>query len=127
MLNLTDVFYDLYNSGYIYDEDENGHNMSYGELAAISDYFWGLVEEELESYYTFEEKIDAFTDIVNSADDDTLMFWNWDGDFYFEIDEDAGTYDFDGTLPYCLKDAWEDFVATTDLTPSEYSREPKFI
>jgi hypothetical protein len=128
MINLTDIFYELYEDGYIYEEDENGLNMSYGELAAISDYFWDCVIEELDNYSGFEDKLRAWNEIVSTADDDTFMFWNWDQDqdFYFEVDEDAGTYDCSGTLPMCLKDAWDEWVSETDLSRSEYARGPEF-
>jgi len=128
MLNLTDVFYDLIDEGYIYDTDEEGYNMSYGEYAAISDYMWECVQDELDNYYGFEEKLNAFKEIADSADDDTCTFWGWnqDNDFYFEINEDEGTYDCGGTLPYILKDDWEEWKSETDLTPSQYAREPEF-
>ena len=130
MLNLSSVFYDLYEDGTIYNEpDENGMDMSYGEIAAVDAYMWSLVEDELSQYYTFEEKLEAFKEIVDSADDDTLMFWTWDrdNDFYFNIDEDAETYSFYGTLPECLRESWEDFKRTTYLQPDEYSAEPNFV
>lgn len=117
-LNLTDVFYDLIDEGYIYEEDEKGYNMSYGEYAAISDYMWEKVEEELEQYYDFESAYDAFQDIVNSADDDTKMFWDYsdeDDDFYFYADYDNGTYSVSGECPAVLKDRFEEFQQNTDL------------
>lgn len=125
MLNLTDVFYDLWEDGYIYDEDEDGHNMSYGEYAAISDYFWECVEDELSNYYGFESKLDAWNEILSTADDDVFMFWNWDQDnfeFYFDIDEEEGTYDASGVLPKCLEDDWKEWTEETDLRPSDYVR-----
>lgn len=128
MLNLTDVFYNLIDDGYIYDTDENGYNMSYGEYAAISDYMWECVVDELNNYYGFEEKLDAFNDIVSTADDDTCSFWGWNpnNDFYFDIDEDEGTYDCGGVLPIILKEDWEEWKSETDLVPSNYARDPKF-
>lgn len=102
--------------------------MSYGEYAAIADYFWNLVEDELDQYSSFEEKLNAWEEILQSADDDVYMFWTWDEDntFYFDIDEDAGTYDVSGTLPECLRASWEEFERYTDLVPAEYARPPKF-
>lgn len=128
MINLTDVFYDLIDDGYIYDEDENGKNMSYGEYVAISDYFWEVIEDELSNYYGFEDKLDAFIEMNNSADDDTRMFWGWDADndFYFDVDEENGTYDCSGVLPIILKDDWLEWKEYTDLQPAEYAREPEF-
>ena len=116
-LNLTDVFYDLIDEGYIYEEDEKGYNMSYGEYAAISDYMWEKVEEELEQYYDFESAYEAFQDIVNSADDDTKMFWGYSDDdyFYFNADYDNGTYSVSGECPAVLKDRFEEFQQNTDL------------
>lgn len=116
-LNLTDVFYDLYENGYIYEEDENGYNMSYGEYMAISDYMWEKVEEELEQYRDFESAYEAFQDIVNSADDDTKMFWGYsdDDDFYFYADYDNGTYSTSGECPDVLKDRFKEFQQNTEL------------
>lgn len=129
MINLTDIFYDLIDEGYIYDEDGNGHNMSYGEYSAISEYFWLCVEEELDNYNGFEAKLEAFKEMADSADDDTRMFWGWndENDFYFDIDEENGTYDCSGVLPYCLEDAWNEWVDTTDLERAEYARDPEFV
>lgn len=128
MLNLTDVFYDIWQDGYIYDEDENGMNMSYGEYAAISDYFWECIEDELSNYYGFEEKLEAWNDILSTATDDVYLFWNWDqdNDFYFDIDEENGTYDCSGTLPTCLRDDWEEWKQYTDLQRSDYASDPDF-
>ena len=54
MLNLTSLFYGLFEEGYIYEEDENGHNMSYGEyvpeqVSALAElYFDELRLEDLD-------------------------------------------------------------------------------
>ena len=128
MINLNDVFYDLWEDGYIYDEDENGLNMSYGECVAISDYFWECVEDELDNYYDFESKLDAWNEILSTAADDVYMFWTWDqdNDFYFDIDEENGTYDVSGKLPPFFKESWEEWKEYTDLEPSRYARDPEF-
>ena len=128
MINLDDIFYEIWEEGYIYDTDENGLNMSYGEYAAISDYFWECVEDELSLYDGFENKLDAWNEILSTATDDVYMFWNWNqnNEFYFDIDEEAGTYDCSGTLPTCLEDSWKEWKQETNLEPDRYASDPEF-
>lgn len=116
-LDLTKEFYKLYDEGYIYDEDENGRNMSYGEYLAISDYLWEFVEDELKYYRNFADAYEAYDEIIGTADDDTKMFMGISDDdyFYFSIDEDNGTYSVDGECPEVLKKLFKEFEKETDL------------
>ena len=78
MVNLTDLFYGLIDDGFIYDEDENGLNMSYGEYVAIAEYFFeNIIEalkEEVGYNATIEELADKYNELIETADDDTRMF-----------------------------------------------------
>ena len=78
MINLTALFYDLIEEGYIYEEDENGLNMSYGEYVAIAEHFFeNIVEalkEEVGYNATIEELTDKYNELIETADDDTRMF-----------------------------------------------------
>ena len=67
-VNLTDEFYRLIDDGYIYEEDENRRNMSYGEYAAIADYLWGFVEDEVAKCNDFEDAYDTYIQIIETAD-----------------------------------------------------------
>lgn len=101
MVNMTDKFYDLVDQGYIYGENESG-NMSYGEYVAVQDYFWDIVASELESCYSMEEAYERWRSLVETADDDTKMFWGLTEDeeyFEFEFDRDEGVYHVYGVCP----------------------------
>ena len=78
MINLTSLFYDLINDGFIYEEDENDLNMSYGEYAAIYDHFFNAIVEDLKEEVgynaTIEELTEKYNEIIATADDDTRMF-----------------------------------------------------
>ena len=78
MINLTSLFYDLINDGFIYEEDENGLNMSYGEYVAIYDHFFNAIVEDLKEAVgyntTIEELAEKYNEIIETADDDTRMF-----------------------------------------------------
>lgn len=87
MLNLTDVFYDLVDRGFIYEEDENGYNMSYGEYMAISDYGYNLIINELDEIDDPVEWLYTLKDILDTADDDASMFLLTDENWMY-IDDD---------------------------------------
>ena len=78
MINLTELFYGLIEDGFIYEEDENGLNMSYGEYVAIAEYFYEAVVEALREevgYTTDIEKLaEVYNELITTADDDTRMF-----------------------------------------------------
>lgn len=114
---LDKEFYDLVKEGYIYDEDENGMNMSYGEYATVSDDLWEVLEDELKSYRDFPSAYDAYVEIMDNTSDDAKMFMGVSDEdyFYFSIDEDEGTYDFDGEVPFILEKLFKEFQKETDL------------
>ena len=78
MENLTDLFYGLIDDGYIYEEDENGLNMSYGEYAEIQDYFHTeivrIISEEVGRDTTLAHVVEVYNELMTTADDDTRMF-----------------------------------------------------
>jgi hypothetical protein len=89
MLNLTTKFYELIEEGFIYEEDENGHNMSYGEYVAIVEYGWELIENALTGIYDIIEFLETAQNIFDTADDDAAMFFGLDDeDRYMYIDEE---------------------------------------
>lgn len=105
MVNLTNVFYSLIDEGFIYDEDENGLSLSYGECVAIAEHFHNIVDnyirEQLNpvtSKSDFEDAINNIRCMLDTADDDTKMFGNLDeyDDIYCYYDEDEDTLDLEG-------------------------------
>ena len=114
---LDDEFYDLIEEGYIYDEDENGMNMSYGEYVAVSDDLWETLENELEYYRDFPSAYDAYNEIMDNTSDDAKMFMGISDDdyFYFEINEDENTYSFSGEVPTALEKLFKKFLKETDF------------
>jgi hypothetical protein len=114
---LDDEFYDLIEQGYIYDEDENGMNMSYGEYSAVADDLWEVLEDELKYYRDFPSAYDAYEEIMNNTSDDAKMFMGVSDDdyFYFEINEDENTYSFSGEVPTVLEKLFKKFLKETDF------------
>lgn len=110
-------FYELIDEGYIYDEDENGRNMSYGEYFAVSDDLWETLENELEYYRDFPSAYDAYNEIMDNTSDDAKMFMGISDDdyFYFEINEDENTYSFSGEVPNALEKLFKKFLKETDF------------
>jgi hypothetical protein len=109
-------FYELVDEGYIYDEDEDGMNMSYGELVAVSDDLWETLEDELKYYDDFQEAYDVYMEIMDNTSDDAKMFMTGSDEyFYFEADEDEGTYSVDGEVPFVLEKLFKKFQKETDL------------
>ena len=89
MLDLTKKFYELLDEGIIYDTDENGLGMSYGEYAEIVNYGWELIMNELNGIYNKLEWLNTLQDILNTADDDACMFFGIsEDDLGLYIDED---------------------------------------
>ena len=114
---LDDEFYTLVDEGYIYDEDENGMNMSYGEYSAVSDDLWEVLENELKYYRDFPTAYEEYKEIIDNTSDDAKMFMGISDDeyFYFEINEDEGTYSFSGEVPSVLEKLFKEFQKETDL------------
>lgn len=109
-------FYELVDEGYIYDEDEDGMNMSYGELVAVSDDLWETLEDELKYYDDFQEAYDVYMDIMDNTSDNAKMFMTGSDEyFYFDINEDEGTYSVDGEIPFILEKLFKKFQKETDF------------
>ena len=98
MKNLTTVFYDLIDNGYIYEIDEDGYNMSYGEYVAIQDYFYETIIEEINNEINYNttkaELAMLLSEILNTADDDTLLYAGYT-DYYIDYDTDTNTVETD--------------------------------
>ena len=91
MVNLTERFYDLVNDGFIYDTDENGFNMSYGEYAAVAEHLQDCALECITGD-DFRTDLEAMYETLESADDDTRMFM---GDYFFD-----DFYDFYNSIEF---------------------------
>ena len=116
---LNDRFYEILDEGFIYDTDENGFNMSYGEYAAIAADLHDTIAEALEGL-TFPEALDAYKSIVGGAGDDALMYANIDPEetdvshlFSIETDDETGEdilvcYDED-SIPEELRPSWAEY------------------
>ena len=101
MKNLTDSFYELVNDGFIYDEDENGKNMSYGEYVAVIEY---LKEEFLDGIIEqittpkISDIMDIYNTILRTADDDTIMFSGIEDSDVYDITDRKYNETFDWVL-----------------------------
>ncbi len=118
---LDETFYELYYDGFIYEEDEEGHNMSYGEYDAIYNYIGETLEEHIENM-SFEEAIEELKYQVETCGDDVTMFYDVEdlrerlSQFDFEeIDEDEGEEHYqyqvyyEDMVPDMLLERWKDF------------------
>ena len=96
---LEDVFYKLIDEGFIYDEDENGLNMSYGEYIAISDYIADQFMDKILEKSDIVEMLEYIEDTVKGAGDDVFMFCYALDDYdellstmYYDEDIDGRSY-----------------------------------
>jgi hypothetical protein len=115
MIDLTEKFYDLIEEGYIYDEDENGLNMSYGEYVAIQEYGLELIEEELTGIYNIIEFLETAKELIDTADDDTRMF------FGIELDEDIYIDEEDPLNSYIGYEAIKTIMDKIEFDEYEYA------
>ena len=117
MFNLNKIFDELWDAGYIYDEDENGRGMSYGEICAVDDYLWESLIEELNSYNNIIEKIDAYNNIIKNAVDDVWLFMSIDEDdayVWIDYDEYNNTIDY-SNIPEMFREELEMFIIENDI------------
>lgn len=111
---LDDVLMELVEEGYIYEEDEDGYNMSQGEYITIADYFTDVIEKSL-PHTGFIDDYEALQKMLDDASDDPKMFMSPDivdmmDEYFFEIDEDTGEIKEYGECPYILKQERDDFM-----------------
>ena len=105
---LDKLFNDLRDDGFIYDTDENGHQMSYGEYAAVNEAFENKLLNELKSCYDFEEAAETLKELTDCSDDVRCFFYIEEyEDFDYEIDEETGTVDM-YNVPETLREHFED-------------------
>ena len=120
---LDRLFNDLRDDGFIYDTDENGHQMSYGEYAAINEAFENLLLNEVKSCYDFEEAAETLKDLVDCSDDVRCFFYVEEyEDFDYDIDEDTGTVDM-YNVPDTLKEFFEELKEKYDEEHRVYEYE----
>lgn len=105
---LDKLFNDLRDDGFIYDTDENGYNMSYGEYAAVNEAFENLLLEEVKSCYDFEEAVEELKNLLDCSDDVRCFFYAEEyEDFDYEIDDETGTVEL-YNVPEKLKEFFEE-------------------
>lgn len=110
---LDKLFDELRDEGFIYDTDENGLCMSYGEYAAVNQAFEEALLEEVQSYTDFESAADALKDLMDCSDDVRCFFYTEQyEDFDYSI-EDDGTIDM-WNVPETLKDLFEELKERYD-------------
>lgn len=103
---LNKLFHELWEDGYIYDTDENGYNMSYGEYAAVNDAFENTLLEEVKSYTDFEEAADKLKELTDCSDDVRIFFNMEEYDNFNYYINDDGTIEM-WSVPETLKDFFE--------------------
>lgn len=102
MLNknyLNERFYELVDEGFIYDEDENGLGMAYGEYSEIELYLQTKACEYLiMSSSSKLELLENIRELIDNSDDDSIMFMGYDRDdlyLYYDIDDDGEIVDLE--------------------------------
>ena len=105
--SLEILFYDLIEEGFIYDEDENGKNMSYGEYAAVGEEIENTLVDEMLSCYDLETAIETLKNLL-SCSDDVRMFCCLEeyDEMYCHIDDDGSVELYN--VPARLKDFFEE-------------------
>lgn len=104
---LDKLFNDLRDDGFIYDTDENGYNMSYGEYAAVNDAFENTLLEEVKSYTGFEEAADKLKELTDCSDDVRIFFNMEEYDNFNYYINDDGTIEM-WSVPESLKEFFEE-------------------
>lgn len=89
-------FYEILNDGFIYDEDENGQNMSYGEYVAIAEELNEAAISWFEEAEDLEDLLERLSAELDSEDDvkmfagldiDSACDWDSHAEYYGECDE----------------------------------------
>jgi len=117
---LEQRFDELREEGYIYEVDENGQGMSYGEFSAINDDLQMTLEEGYADL-TFPDTVDYLKSELNSGDD-VFLFVNVSK--YEEFLDNLETIEVDGTdyyrlyktpdnVPETLMEKYNDYVEDT--------------
>lgn len=109
---LDKLFNELWHEGYIYETDENGYNMSYGELIAIQDEFEKTLLDEVKSCTDFESAAETLKDMMCCGDDVRIFFYTEpydDFDYYIEDDGTVELYNVPETLREFFEELKEDY------------------
>ena len=105
---LDKLFNELRDAGHIYETNENGRTMSYGEYAAVNTAFENKLLKAVKSCYDFEEAAEELKELVDCSDDVRAFFYVEEyEDFDYEIDEETGTVDM-YNVPEKLKEHFEE-------------------
>lgn len=104
---LDQLFYEIWSEGYIYDEDENGHNMSYGEYAAIAAEFEEAVLNQVRFCTDFEDAAETLKDTMNCTDDVRCFFNSEEYDNFDYYINDNGIVEM-WSVPSTLKELFEE-------------------
>lgn len=120
---LNNLFNDMREEGYIYDQDENGQGMSYGEFFAINTAFEEILCDEILHIHDLEEAAETLREIMGNTSDDVRVFFNAEeyDDFDCYIDEDKKTVEL-CSVPQLLKAHFEELVEEyKDMNDFEYA------
>lgn len=111
MVNLTDLFYEIWNEGYIYEEDENGYGMSYGEYAEINYMFEQAVVDEVVKVDDLEEARQKLEEIMDAATDDVRCFMDAEDydNFNYYYDKRSGRVYLDN-VPDMLEEYFKELA-----------------
>jgi hypothetical protein len=104
---LDKFFNELMDDGFIYEVDENGHNMSYGEYAAINQAFEEIVLDEVLSCYELEDAAETLKDLMDCSDDVRCFFYTEEYDSFDYYINDNGTVEL-YSVPSTLWKHFED-------------------
>ena len=112
VLNLTDLFYEIWEAGYIYNEpNEYGLDMSYEEYAEVNMMFEQAVVDEILKIDNLEEATQKLEDIMDTAIDDVRIFMaaeDYDN-FSYWYDERSGRVYLD-SVPDMLEDHFNELA-----------------
>lgn len=105
---LDKLFNELRDAGYIYETNENGRNMSYGEYAAVNAAFENMLLAEVKGCTDFESAAEELKELTDCSDDVRCFFYVEEyEDFDYEIDEDTGTVEL-YNVPETLREFFEE-------------------
>jgi hypothetical protein len=104
---LERLFYELIEEGFIYDTDENGLGMSYGEYAAINDEIENTLVNEMLNCDDLETAIETLESLLSCSDDVRLFCYLEEYDeMYCYINDDGSVQLYN--VPARLKDFFEE-------------------
>lgn len=104
---LERLFYELIDEGFIYETDENGLGMSWGELAAVNDEIEDTLVDEMLRCIDLEDALETLENLLSCSDDVRLFCCLAEYDeMYCCINDDGSVELYDA--PERLKDFFEE-------------------